>query len=87
MNEKERVIKKIEKVLVKYREEGLNQDNVDFKNYAAHDILKIKGLVVLSDDQSRPEYDFTDTPTYFESGYNIAQQDMKDWRRMIINGY
>ena len=43
MNEKERVMKKIEKVLVKYREEGLNQDNVDFKNYAAHDILEIIG--------------------------------------------
>ena len=23
-----------------------------------------------------PEYDFTDSPTFFESGYNIAQQDL-----------
>ena len=45
-------------------------------------------LAILSDDQSLSEYDFTNTPTYFESGYNIAQQDMtnSNFRRVIIVG-
>ena len=39
-------------------------------------ILAIQGLCIEKDDQSLPCYDSENTPTYFESGYNIAQQDM-----------
>ena len=33
-----------------------------------------------------PKYDFTSTPTFFESGYNIAQEDMvkEGWVKELL---
>jgi len=54
---------------------------------------RFDGCVRLDEDQSLPKYDFTNVPTYFESGYNIGQQDMLQiqsdgtaFRKVILRG-
>lgn len=58
--------------------------NCNMKKSFKGDFDKVTMWVRLADDQSMPEYNFTNTPTYFESGYNIAQQDMLEqgWRKV-----
>ena len=56
-----------------------NLHDDEFEEYISEFLsleTKTHRIAVIKKSGELPEYDFTDTPTFFESGYNIAQQDM-----------
>ena len=83
MNEKLRVNKEIEGVLLRYKAGETND-----RKHTRKLILSIKGLVVLSDNQKLPDNPKPNPPDDSEeivafAAYGQAQQDMKDWRRIV----
>ena len=91
MTEKERAGEEIARDLIRIVKLMSQKKSLTFSAYKkqADKILSIKGLVVEAKDQTKPKNPWDGEIDFYQNirlatkqGYDQAQQDMKDWRKI-----